>query len=124
MDSGQRRPDWLGGLVGILTFLIGVGLLLFTFQRAFAMFSIEPAQALGVTPGGKVDLAKTGESFVWVVGRILFLLVMSAVGSVIANRGIKLYAESRVAHMRPPRSSAGEAQPSAVSAEHRPERVL
>ncbi len=102
MDSGPRKPDWLGGVVGILTFLVGVGLLLLTFQRAYDLFSIEPAKALNLKPNATADLAKTGESFAGILGRILVLLVMSAVGSVIANRGIKLYAESRVAHPTPP----------------------
>ena len=64
------------------------------------MFSVPPSQALGVRQDAPVDFAKTGESFVGVVGRVLLLLVMSAVGSVIANRGIKLYGESR-AHPHP-----------------------
>ena len=100
-DEGRiHRPDWLGGLVGILTFLGGIGLLLLTFNLAYHMFSVPPSQALGVRQDAPVDFAKTGESFVGVVGRVLLLLVMSAVGSVIANRGIKLYGESR-AHPHP-----------------------
>lgn len=118
MDSELRRPDWLGGVVGILTFLVGVGLLLVTFQQAYGMFSVEPAQALGIRPGDKVDIGRTGENFVGIVGRVLFLLVMSAVGSVIANRGVKLYAESRVAHTPPPAKGAKEASPARSTAEH------
>lgn len=66
-----------------------------------------------------IDLARTGESFVGIVGKILLLLVMSAIGSVIANRGIKLYAESR-AHPSAPKPPTGDPAPqtesSAVSA--------
>jgi hypothetical protein len=112
MDKPSRRPDWLGGVVGILTFLLGVGLLVLTFQQANAMFSVDPAKALQVKQGAQVDLMKTGESFVGVVGRILFLLVMSVVGSVIANRGIKLYAESRISHPPSPGSPSSKAKES------------
>jgi hypothetical protein len=94
-DGSTRRSDWLGGLTGILVFLGGVALLLFTFKLAFDMFSIPPADVLKVSPKDPVNLGQTAESFVQVVQRILLLLVMAAVGSLIANRGIKLYAESR-----------------------------
>lgn len=95
------RPDWLGGLVGILTFLGGIVLLLLTFRYAYALFSVPPETALKVGQETPVDLARTGDSFIGIVGRILLLLVMAGVGSIIANRGIKLYAESR-AHPAPP----------------------
>lgn len=108
------RPDWLGGLVGILTFLGGIVLLLLTFRHAFDMFSIPPERALNVDRNTPVDLARTGESFVGIVGRILLLLVMSAVGSIIANRGIRLYAESR-AHPSPPSPPRGERAPQTES---------
>lgn len=101
-NAEEQRSDWLGGLVGILIFLVGVGLLLLTFKLAFDMFSVRPEVALGVDKKVPVDLARTGESFMGVVARILLLLVMSVVGSVIANRGIRLYAESRAHPQRPP----------------------
>jgi hypothetical protein len=82
-------------------FLGGIVLLLWTFKLAFDMFSVSPAEAIQVSNKAPVELGKTAESFVRVVERILLLLVMSAVGSVIANRGIKLYAESR-GHIGPP----------------------
>lgn len=115
----HSKPDWLGGVVGILTFLGGIGLLLLTFRYAFDLFSVPPERALQVKKETPVDLARTGESFVGIVGKILLLLVMSAIGSVIANRGIKLYAESR-AHPIAPKPPSGEPAPktesSAVSA--------
>lgn len=89
--------------MGILIFLVGVGLLLLTFKLAFDMFSVPPQQAIGVDRKTPVDLARTGESFMGVVARVLLLLVMSVVGSVIANRGIRLYAESRAHPQRPSR---------------------
>lgn len=113
-SAPSTRPDWLGGLVGILTFLGGIVLLLLTFRLAFEMFSIPPERALNVNRETPVDLARTGETFVGIIGRILLLLVMAAVGSIIANRGIKLYAESRV-HPMPPAPPKGERAPQTES---------
>jgi hypothetical protein len=101
LSEPARKSDWTGGITGILVFLGGIVLLLWTFKLAFDMFSIPPNEALQVGNKAPVELGKTAESFVRVVERILLLLVMSAVGSMIANRGIKLYAESR-GHVGPP----------------------
>ena len=95
MSDPSRRSDWAGGIVGILVFFGGIALLLLTFKMAFDMFSVPPSEAIQVNAKAPVELGKTAESFARVVERVLLLLVMSAVGSVIANRGIKLYAESR-----------------------------
>lgn len=94
-ETPSRRSDWLGGLTGILVFVGGIALLLLTFKLAFDLFSVPPAQAVKVGPKDPVELGRTAESFVQVLQRILLLLVMSVVGSVIANRGIRLYGESR-----------------------------
>lgn len=77
--------------MGILTFLIGIGLLFWTFQLAYSLFAVPHNVALGVQDGKPVDLPRAGEALANVLLRILLLLVMAIVGSVIANRGIKLY---------------------------------
>lgn len=89
------RNDAPGAAIGLLTFLVGVGLLLFTFQLAFGMFSVPPEHVVDTGPGKTVDLAKAGDNLASVFFRILLLLVMSVVGSVIANRGIRLYNAAR-----------------------------
>ena len=109
-NASHPRSDWFGGFIGILTFLAGIALLFLTFKLAFDLFSVRPEDALGVDRRNPVDLARTGESFVQVVGRVLFLLVMSAVASVIANRGIRLYAESRGPGHKPPRRPARDSE--------------
>lgn len=78
-------------MVGILTFLAGVALLLWTFSLAYAMFTVPQSVQLGIEQGKPVDLPLAGEALVGVVFRILLLLVMAILGSVIANRGVKLY---------------------------------
>ena len=79
----------------MLVFLTGVGLLLVTFRLAYGMFTVPHDQALGLQKGKAVDLAVAGESFAGLIVRVLLLLVMGAVSSMVANRGIKLYVESR-----------------------------
>lgn len=76
-------------------FLGGIALLLVTFNLAYGMFSVPQAQALGLDKSKAVDLAVAGESFAGLVIKVLLLLVMGLVGSMTANRGIKLYVESR-----------------------------
>ena len=53
---------------------------------------------LGVQEGQPVDLPKAGQALVGVVLRIALLLVMAILGSVIANRGVKLYDTHAQAH--------------------------
>ena len=83
--------DWLGVGLGILTFLLGLGLLIFTFQHASAMFAVSARETLG---DGK-DVTELGKSFGHVLLRIGLLLVMSVVGSIIAGQGVRLYLAAR-----------------------------
>ncbi len=91
----QHSSDWFGMLLGFLTFVFGIGLLFFTFKLAFELFSVPPDQAVGIAKDKAVDFAQAGQSLVAVFVRILLLLVMAGVGSMIANRGIKLYVSAR-----------------------------
>jgi hypothetical protein len=112
--ANARRPVFAGRVVGILTFLVGIGLLFWTFQLAYHMFTVPQSVALGMKDGQAVDLPKAGEALANVLLRIVLLLVMAIVGSVIANRGIKLY--DTLGH--PPEPSAPtEAQPGSAPPE-------
>ncbi len=91
MPEPSKRPLLAGRVVGIVTFLVGVGLLFWTFQLAYQMFSVPQPVQLGMKDGQAVNLPRAGEALVGVLIRILLLLVMAIVGSVIANRGVKLY---------------------------------
>jgi flagellar biosynthesis protein FlhB len=90
---GTPRRDWLGGLVGIATFLVGIALLLFVFKLAFDTFTEPVNSALGLQPGEKVELEKTGQLGVALIVRVVMLFVMCIIASLIASRGIKLYAQ-------------------------------
>jgi len=86
----------LGKVIGILTFLGGIALLVLTFKLAFDMFQVPPDQALHLEKGKVLDVAVAGQSFGVLLLRVLLLIVMGLVGSLVANRGIKLYTESLV----------------------------
>lgn len=85
------RKDWLSSLLGVGSFLLGLGLIVFTFQQAWAIFNTPPAQALGIRPGEPLAPETTGVQLLWIVVRLLVLLVMAAVGSLVAKWGIRMY---------------------------------
>jgi hypothetical protein len=87
--------DALGSILGLLTFLGGIALLLITFRLAYNLFQVPPVQAMQLTPGKPIDVSATGNSLVVLLFRILLLVVMGVLGSLIANRGISLYTQSR-----------------------------
>ena len=91
----RQRPDYLGCILGLLAFLGGMALLVFTFSKAFEMFSVPPDIALSMVPGKPMSFEVAGQSFAGLLLRVLLLLVMSFIGSMIANRGIKLYLAGR-----------------------------
>ena len=79
----------------MLVFLGGIALLLFTFRTAYDMFSVPPARALDLQPGKPVDIGMAGSNLVGSAVRVVLLIIMALVGSLIANRGIQLYTDSR-----------------------------
>lgn len=83
-----------GQVVGLLTFLGGVALLALTFKLAYDLFQLPPATVLGLKENQPIDVQYAGRSAMEVVIRIILLLMMCVVGSVIANRGIRLYQAS------------------------------
>ena len=92
----KQRGSIAGSLLGILVFLGGVTLLAFTFKLAYDMFMVPPQDALGIKPKQPIDLGMAGQSFVGLLMRVLLLVVMALMGSLIANRGVSLFAGSRV----------------------------
>jgi hypothetical protein len=115
MNSERTKSDSLGATMGFITFIGGIGLLLFTFKVAFDLFSVPPSAALGVEPGKGIDIARAGESLTTVVVRLLLLLVMAFVGSSIANRGIKLYVSARALPSQRDRAESMPEKPEAPS---------
>lgn len=92
----KNRGSISGSVLGLLVFLGGVALLLFTFKLAYDMFMVSPQDALGMKSKQPIDLGQAGQSFAWLVMRVLLLAVMGLMSSLIANRGISLFTGSRV----------------------------
>jgi hypothetical protein len=112
MSSGSRG-DILGRVVGMLVFLVGVGLLVFVFMHAFRLFTSNPADALHLrfTGDPKKDplLSVIGTNFGWMLLQIAFLIVMSLAASFISQRGINLYFSAMQGTPAPPRPAAAPA---------------
>ena len=93
--NDRAHRDVLGTFVGLLTFLGGVALMVVVFSLAFQMFTMPPAETLGVQKGKAIDVSVAGANLTGVVIKILLLVAMGLMGSLIANRGIGLYAGAR-----------------------------
>ncbi len=118
MSSGNRG-DILGRLVGMLVFLVGVGMLVFVFMYAFKLFGMTPEQALGLrfTGDPKKDplLALIGVRFGWILFQVACLIVMSLAASFISQRGINLYFSAMQGSPALPSPAAAPPAPSAQS---------
>lgn len=96
LHSPRRNSGSISGSVlGMLVFLFGVSILVFTFKLAYDMFMLPPQDALGIKPKQPLDLTQAGQSLVGQLLKVLLLAVMGLMGSLIANRGISLFAGSR-----------------------------
>lgn len=81
-----RAPRWLG----LVTFLAGLAVLGFVFSLALSLFNTPPEAMLKLRSEEPLDvnlLTQQGFSF---LTRVILLFVMATVGSLIANRGVKL----------------------------------
>jgi hypothetical protein len=97
MDLAHRN-ELPGRIIGMLVFILGIGLLLLVFKIAYTLFTASPDAALGfhITGDAKVDpgAAKMGQYFGWMILKIMLLFVMSVAASCIGQRGINLYFSS------------------------------
>jgi hypothetical protein len=91
VSDGEGR-DLFGSALGALVFLLGVGLLGFTFYLAADLFSTPPRELIDKNTS---DVTQIGIDFGHVFLRIGLLLVMSIVGSVISGKGVRMYLASR-----------------------------
>lgn len=93
--GSSARNDLPGRIVGMVIFLLGVGLLLIVFYISYGFFTGTPEHALGFRLTGNVKrdpgASQIGYYFAWVLCRIALLFVMSVSGSLISQKGINLY---------------------------------
>lgn len=80
--------------VGLVSFLIGITMIVFAFYLAFQIFSVPPSIRMEAVSDKPIDFSKAAESFSTVFIRLLLLITMAGFGSMVANRGIKLYASN------------------------------
>ncbi|MCS6775012.1 MAG: hypothetical protein RMJ43_08360 [Chloroherpetonaceae bacterium] len=94
-EKSSARGDWGGRIIGMLVFLLGIGLLIVVFQQANALFSRSPDAALGLkfTGNPKTDptLAQVATRFGYLLLQTGYLVIMSVAGAVVAQKGINLY---------------------------------
>jgi hypothetical protein len=91
----------VGMTLGVVTFLVGIALLLLTFKLAYDMFSVPPTQVVANTPkGDAVDFARSGDNLATIAVRVLLLIVMGLMGSLISNRGVSMFTHSRTKRHR------------------------
>ncbi len=86
----------LGGrIMGVASFLGGIGLLGWVFYIAYGLFNSPASAALDLhfTGNPKTDptLALVAARFGWLLFRVCFLLIMASAGSLITQKGINLY---------------------------------
>ena len=95
VDEKKTQSGWTGAGFGIVVFSFGIVLLGYTFKLAFDRFATPAEKALNIAPGKPLDIAQVVQSFAGLIIQVLLLLVMAVIGAIIANRGIKMYTDSR-----------------------------
>ncbi len=83
--------DWGSPLLGALAFLIGLGLIVLTFQQAWLLFQTPPAQVLEIKPGTELDVNATVSRLTGILFRLLMLTMMGWAGSLVAKWGLRMY---------------------------------
>lgn len=83
--------DWGSPLLGALAFLIGLGLIMFTFQQAWILFQTPPANVLEIKPGTELDVNHTVGRLTGILFRLLMLAMMGWAGSLVAKWGLRMY---------------------------------
>ncbi len=78
------RGDWIGRLLGIAVFLLGVGILWVTFREAHQMFTAP-------LPSADKSLPKLGQIGIDILKKLGLLIIMTLAGSLIANKGVQMY---------------------------------
>ncbi len=89
------KRDWLGSLVGLAIVVGGMAILYTVFREAMRLFATPPYVAVNVTPKQPIDVPSAFNSIFGVILKVILLIIMAWLGSVITNRGIFLYSQSK-----------------------------
>lgn len=80
----RPRGDWIGRILGIAVFLLGVGVLWIVFREAHQMFTAP-------LPPAEKSLPKLGQMGIDILKKLGLLVIMTLAGSLIANKGVQMY---------------------------------
>jgi hypothetical protein len=93
----EKPTSWTGSTLGIVVFLAGLVMIGFAFALALEMFSKSP-EVLVFDPASDeagLNLGRAANIFGGLIIRCIAIILMGILGSIVSNRGIKLFAESR-----------------------------
>jgi ATP/ADP translocase len=91
----RNKRDWLGSIVGLAIVLGGMAILYSVFREALSLFATPPNVAVNVKADQPIDLRSAYNSIFSVILKVILLIIMAWIGSVITNRGIFLYGQSK-----------------------------
>jgi hypothetical protein len=91
LEVSMRKDSAAGRVLGIVVFLIGIGILVTVAVIAYRLFS-DTTSGLHVTPGASAGAAvQLGTSAIRLLYQIALLVVLCIAGSLLAARGLHLY---------------------------------
>ena len=91
----SMKRDYLNVFVSLLTFFAGLGMVGLTFWLSYQLVTTPPSVVLKIVPGQAMDLGTAVASLLSTAVKVVGLILMAACGSVVANRGVKLYEAGR-----------------------------
>lgn len=87
----MRTDSVVGRALGILVFLLGIGILVAVAVTAYNLFN-SSGSALAVTPGSPAGAtSQLGASAIKLLYRLALLIVLCIAGSLVAARGLHFY---------------------------------
>lgn len=84
----MKASGILGQIIGIVVFVVGIAMLVHVFLIGWQVFQSPDMAPKNPDPGGDAVVTRLAT----LVVRLAFLLVMSIAGSLVASKGIQLYA--------------------------------
>lgn len=93
--SFNVKRDWLGTLIGLAIIVGGMAILSLVFREALRLFTTPPNVAVNVDPKQPINVPSAFNSIFGVILKVILLVIMAWLGSVITNRGIFLYSQSK-----------------------------
>lgn len=90
-----KGRDFTSSFLAIVTFLFGLAMVGFAFYSALQLFQVPPAVNLQIEPGKTMNVNNTVQAMWGTLVKVVMLILMAVCGSIVANRGVKLYEAGR-----------------------------